>query len=232
MSRYSAGEMGDLMHYDDIVARIYADKRMPSGTRELALVLAWTALRDPGRHDTTNMAPVRRILGGDDRLRQLFAEDCPRYEHPRAWGGACDGPRLRAYKPRPGTSEHYSAHVEQRTADNTRCGSNASEHVHEYDMTTGQVSRTWWFCSRHKALAVQTQERIAARGAPPPAIPNCGGLLACYFERAQVQDRYQWARPWWKPPYHGICADDWPLPGVEVAPQRPRLALIIGGLEA
>ena len=230
----TAGDMADLMAYDDLCARIYADIRMPPGTRELALTLAWTALRDPARRfSTANTARAGRILGRDDRgyrLKALFSEDVPQYEKPHAWGGLCDGPRLRPYVRR---GYGYSdEEAERRTAGGTRCGESAREKEYEYDMTTGQVARTWWFCSRHKADQQRVRQQLAQRGTPPPAIPNRGGLIACYFDQDAAAELYKWACPWWTPPYHGICADDWPTPdGMELVPRRPRLALIIGGLE-
>lgn len=229
----TATDMSDLMRYDDICAQIYADTRMPAGTRELALTLAWTALRDPARHfGEANTARAQRILSRDDRggrLQQLFAEDVPRYEKPHAWEGPCDGPRLRPYVRR---GYGYSdEEAERRTAGNTRCGESAREKEHEYDMTTGQVARTWWFCSRHKADQQRVRQQLTERGDPPPAIPNRGGLIACYFDRDAVEKLYRQASPRWEPPYHGICADDWPTADVEVVPKRPRLALIVGGLE-
>jgi hypothetical protein len=223
----------ELLRYDKLCARIYADERMPPGTRELALTLAWTALRDPERHNgEANVAAAARILGRDGRewrLRDLFARDVPRYEKPQAWAGPCDGPRLRPYVRR---GYGYSdEEADRRTAGNTRCGDHAREFVHEWDMVTGQVSRTWWFCSRHQADRRRVQAQVAALGGPPPAIPNEGGLLPCYFQPTAVAWWYKEVRPWWEPPYHGICADDWPIPGQQPVPKRPRLALIIGELE-
>jgi hypothetical protein len=231
----TASDMADLMAYDDLCARIYADKRMPPGTRELALTLAWATLRDPERHgDTSNVARARRILGWEARrwrLDALFYDDVPRYEHPREFGGLCDGPRHRPYVRR--GYGYTDEEAEHRTAGGTRCGESTREKEYEYDMTTGQVTRTWWFCSRHKDDRQRVRRQLAERGDPPPAIPNRGGLIACYFTPSSVEKHYRRLRPRWKPPYYGICADDWPaLDGVEVEliPRRPRLALITGGL--
>lgn len=232
----TASDMADLMAFDDLCARVYADKRMPPGTRELAVTLAWMALRDPERAaGESNTRRASRRLGAtrtnESRLKTLFSEDAPRYERPQAWAGPCDGPRVRPYKPR-GGSEYSRAAREQQHADNTRCGVSGVERVDEYDMVTGQIRRVWWFCSRHKADAERVRQQLAAKGTRPPPIPNRGGLIACYFEPAAVEECYRWARPWWEPPYHGICADDWPAPGYELVPKRPRLALVVGGLEA
>jgi hypothetical protein len=224
---YRASDMADLMSYDDLCARIYADRRMPPGTRELALTFAWTLLRDPNRNDRTSSATAYKVLGGA-RFRKLVAEDAPRYRRPQEWAGFCDGPRLRAYRPS-NDSEYEKQRAERRAS---RCGTSARDRVDEYDMVTGQVTRVYWYCSRHKAEAERVRQQLLARGTPPPAIPNQGGLLPCYYEPDAVEQLYRWAVHHWTPPYHGICADDWPVPGFEIVPKRPRLALVVGGLES
>lgn len=219
--------MADLMAYDDLCARIYADHRMPPGTRELCLTFAWTLLRDPGRGDgSVSSNRAGKLLGGD-RFRKLVSEDAPRYQRPPVWAGPCDGPRLREYRPRD-DSKYEKAKAERRAS---RCGTSARDRVDEYDLVTGQVSRTYWYCPRHKADAERVRRQLLGRGTPPPAIPNQGGLLPSYFDPEAVEKLYEWAVPRWKPPYHGICADDWPVPGYELVPKRPRLALVVGGLE-
>lgn len=224
---YAASDMADLMAYDDLCARIYADKRMPPGTRELALTFAWTLLRDPDRGDgSASSNRAGKLLGGN-RFKTLVAEDAPRYRRPPVWAGPRDGPRLRAYRPRD-DSDYEKQQAERRAS---RCGTtSARDRVDEYDLATGQVSRTWWYCPRHTTEAERVRQQLLGRGTPPPAIPNQGGLLPCYYEATAVEKLYEWAAPRWKPPYHGICADDWPVPGVELVPKRPRLALVVGGL--
>lgn len=232
MKQASTGGINELLRYDRLCNRIYADERVPNGTRELLLTLAWTALRDPERvNGEANTTRARRILarcGNDGHLRHLISQDVPRYEPPRAWGGPCDGPRLRPYVRRGyGYSEKEAEH---RTAGGARCGTDSREHVDEFDLVSGWVTRVWWFCSRHQAEMRRMQEQLATRGARPEVVPNRGGLLPCYFDKTAAAWQYKNVHPWWEPPYHGICANDWPIPGQTIVPMRPRLALVVADL--
>ena len=40
-----------LIRYDQLAARVYGERRMPTGTRDLILALGWVSIRDPRRHD-------------------------------------------------------------------------------------------------------------------------------------------------------------------------------------
>lgn len=161
---YAADDMANLMAYDDLCARIYADHRMPPGTRELCLTFAWTLLRSPDRNDGASSATAYKVLGGD-RFKKLVSEDAPCYRCPQEWAGLCDGPRLRAYRPRD-DSEYEKQQAERRAS---RCGTSARDRVYEHDMVTGQVSRTYWYCPRHKEEAERVRRQLLGRGTPPPA---------------------------------------------------------------
>ncbi|MFI8828910.1 hypothetical protein [Streptomyces sp. NPDC053431] len=67
----------------------------------------------------------------------------------------------------------------------------------------------------------------------PDPITNRGGLLPCYFDSDRVR-LYRWAYSWdaWEPPSYGYGADDWPVPGQDLLPQRVRLRLVVSGLVA
>lgn len=228
--------------YDALVARIYVDRRLPVGTREAALAMAWTWHRHPG----TPAGPdtdlfwerLTDVLGPGDyrgsRVGTLLAEDAPRYEPPRnVWvhSGACEGPRLRPYRrrnpaPNPDCVIHVApGYVEPAPRDNRICGANATIRVVEHDMITGWV-RARWFCRRHAGRAEEVRAQIEAMGAPPAPIPNAGGLLPRYFtaDWTAIYARY---RPGWRPPYHGVCADDWPSPkDRHRVPRPPRLSVV------
>ncbi len=223
-----------LMAYDDLCARIYNDARATPGTRELLLAIAWACTRDP--EVGTNVWPRIATLLGKDRSRtwrhrMLVSADAPRYQPPeschRGYNGTCEGPRIRPYQPR-GVPPQVAARMTQGR-DQTVCGSAAAEVVIERDRVTGWHS-PHWFCRRHTDQAARVRAQLAALGEPPPPIPNTGGLLPAYFA-SNWQKVYEWARPGWKPPYHGICADDWPTPGHTPIPRRPRLSLVVGGLD-
>lgn len=236
-------EQADLMAYDDMCARIYVDKRMPPGTRELALALAWANLRDPERdREQPGKGAFRRaghLLGREKfsnrwRNKALWADDAPRYEPPARDGwhtGSCEGPRLRPYRPR-GMSGYGVAVLSLRQdGRDSVCGADANTRVVERDLVTGW-HRTHWFCRRHVDQAKRVEEQIARAGDPPPPIPNTGGLLPCYFKPEAVEKLYRWANPRWEPPYYGICADDWPVPGQQVVPRRPRLSLVVDSVDS
>lgn len=235
----NSSDLADLMAYDDMCARIYADKRMPPGTRELALALAWADARDPDRHDKAkggNLRRVSRILGrtrtGQWRYKLLIAEDAPRYEPPDRDGwrtGSCEGPRLRPYQPRGMTDYGKAMHAQKAEGKPLVCGTDANIAVVERDLVTGW-QRTHWFCRRHVDQAERVKEQLARAGDPPPPIPNTGGLLPCYFMPEALERLYRATDPHWQPPYYGICADDWPLPDLQVVPRRPRLSLVVSDL--
>lgn len=251
----TTADLDRLRQYDDLCARIYSDKRFPPGTRELALALAWVIHRDPERPDGDDV--LRRVgevigkdTGGRERHKRLFDEDAPRYDlnrDRRTWDvGKCQGPRLRPYKPREpkkdpsvvdltpppmfydgrGGAMTLSQRRQQEDPGNV-CGARGSVSVREYDLVTGQLRAVHWFCRRHKEHADRVREQIKAAGERPEPIPNVGGLLPCYFA-LPWEKVYEWARPWWKPPYYGVCADDWPSPEHAMVPKRPRLSLVVG----
>lgn len=242
------------MKFDDIVCRIYDDSRMPSGTREVALAMAWALERGPtAQPGVTFWTLVRRALGADrigrPRMSELLAADAPRYVNRAEFGagsGLCEGPRVRPYKPReqspPGCYLHHphvgrcrftevygtGAQPRDHTEGGTICGAHGTIKVKERDMVTGWFT-THWFCRRHADRARQVREQLAARGEPPEPIPNTGGLLPRYFA-ADWAKVYTWhcdkTHRRWKEPYCGVDADHWPTPGKTMIPKRPRLALV------
>jgi hypothetical protein len=221
-------ESGDLQHFDDLVARVYDDKDLDPGTRELAHALAWLQLRDPARHDTSDSI-VRRVgyLLGRDRVgrwrhQQLFADDAPRYEKPRAMHhGQCLGPRVHPYRPR-------GAPRPPAQPGPLVCGDRGQISVPERSLVTGQILQVHWFCRRHADHAKHVRARVAQAGDPPPPVPNTGGRLPRYFIPDAFERIYATMRPGWQPPIYGLCADDWPREGTPIlVPKRPRLSLVV-----
>lgn len=219
----TASELADLMRYDDYCARIYDDRRMPAGTRELALAMAWVLLRDPlyRRRSSTNTSGtllwsrvecvLRRPHVAPEAgpvYRMVLREDAPRYESSRSTlSGRCVAPMIR------------------RSGE---CGQSGMHRAIEYDPITGWETRVWWYCKRHSTLADQMRKQLGTTTRPKP-IPNKGGLLPCYFA-GDWAALYSWASPGiWRPPYHGLIADQWPRPGEDDVPRPPRLLVLPGG---
>jgi hypothetical protein len=247
-----------LVAWDDLTARVYADPDFSPGGREVALALGWVIHRDPGKGGWRKAA---EILGTDGvyrapRIWQAPAEDVPFYKPEYHHGGSCEGPRVRAYKPRRSresgrclVSDHHPHLGECRYTvihgdlssflglerDESVCGAHATTEVTEYDPVTGW-ERPRWFCSRHRERAREVGAQLrAALPEPPPPIPNRGGVLPRYFttdweaKYAMACDRARGMNgtPYsWEPPYYGVCRDDWPIPGKTVIPRRPRLAVV------
>jgi hypothetical protein len=247
--------------HDDLQARIWADERMPPGTREAALAIAWVMHHPPTPGAVFDWTRLRMMLGHDGmltrgghgwRLHGLIAGDAPRYD-PGNWhgyGGECEGPRLRPYKPRhPAWEDRCTVSAHHPHVGNCRyakaadiggtpperdgriCGAHATITVTEHDMVTGWES-VRWFCSRHSGRAAEVRAMLAARGTAPEPIPNQGGCLPRYFaaDWPAIYARHcerSWTRmTGWKVPYYGVNADEWPVPGKTVIPKRPRLSLV------
>lgn len=228
--------------FPELVAAIYEDPRVGHEARELLLAVAYAvdlAKREDGvsvLNTACRKLGVER--GGRARYDRLVADDAPRYEQPReayqmASTHACQGPRLRPYRPRPYTPRTkpdpdiveptwirplptpvvhvdagYTPPRDWRTEDGV-CGADSFYLVEEKDPRTGWVT-AHWFCKRHKDHADRVTEQVKAQNeqAPEP-IPNTGGLLPCYF-KADWTKVYQHYRPHWTPPKYGLAAEDWP----------------------
>ena len=242
------------MTHDELQAAIWNDERhLPPATREVALAVGWVLHREP-EHREKLWGRVTQMLGHDGRpwrIHECVAGDAPRYD-PRDWhhgAGECEGPRVRPYKPRRTmdldrclVSDHHPHLGECRYTiihGGTEvppehigvCGAHGTIRVKEYDMVTGWRT-VRWFCSRHKGRAAEVRAQLAARGEPPPPIPNSGGLLPRYFagDWAKIYGVHcEKAHRAWEPPYYGVDADEWPVPGKTLIPKRPRLALVAGG---
>lgn len=242
------------LSHDELQERIWNDeRRLPPGTREVALALAWVLHKEPEAQQWTR---VRELLGYNMvgwRVHDLVAGDAPRYERGHWVDGPdeCEGPRVRPYRPRRVSpesrcyvSDHhphlgecrfpeiYGGETAPPERDDRVCGAHATIRVKEYDMVTGWVT-VHWFCTRHRERAAEVRAQLAARGEPPEPIPNTGGLLPRYFagDWAKIYARHcAQARGigfLWQPPYCGCDADDWPVPGKTVIPKRPRLSLVV-----
>jgi hypothetical protein len=234
-----------LIRYDKLCREVYADKRMPPDTREVALAMGWVMFRHP---DKPTGAPfwkqVKQILRanalGKPRVWDLLAADAPRYEQPRqGWSmpGSCEGPRLRPYQARRREGDEAtivygaSSAAHDHTEGGRICGASGAIQVVETDMVTGWT-QDHWFCRRHAERAREVKAQLQDRGEPPPPIPNRGGLLPCYYKAdwatlyTQAVGQSIGAPYVWEVPYHGLSADDWPIPGKQPIPRRPRLSVI------
>ncbi|MEV5703145.1 hypothetical protein AB0L55_37400 [Streptomyces anthocyanicus] len=214
--------------YDALVARVYQDERMTPEARELILLLAWLAVRDPNRYDSDgNLINWRKrasaILDRDSptrqsRLADLVYADRPRYEAKRdGWEQrTCAAPMIR----RAGL-----------------CGQHAVGHDYTIDQATGWRTAVW-YCRRHEAWGSDLRAQRLANPGPEP-IPNAGGLVTSYLmtegEEASWGRLYKEAAVWhydrhWEPSKtYGVVADNWPVPGSDPVPVRARLRLVIGG---
>lgn len=228
--RKGGGSGGD--GYDALVARVYQDQRMTPEARELILLLAWLAVRDPNRYDSDgNFINWRKrasaILDKDSpdrqsRLADLVYADRPRYEDKRdGWEQrTCAAPMIR----RAGL-----------------CGQHAVGHDYTVDQETGWRTAVW-YCRRHEPWGRDLRTQRLANPGPEP-IPNAGGLVTSYLMTEGEGQEKSWARLYkeaavwhydrhWEPPKtYGVVADNWPVPGKELVPQRARLSLVIGGAD-
>jgi len=189
-----------MVRYDQLVTRVYGERRMPSGTRDLILALGWVTLRDPRRHDPTIgiWTRTREVLNADNKtMWALLKDDAPRYEHDwHADPRGCQAPMVRLDR---------------------LCGRNTADGFTEADTTTGRF-RLWGFCTRPRCQAYGQgiyERAQRSNAAAPDPIPNKGGLLPLFFEW-NWEDKYTKAKPSWTVPTYGLSADEWP----EVAGQE------------
>ncbi|WP_331735979.1 hypothetical protein [Streptomyces sp. NBC_00057] len=211
-----------LVRYDQLAARVYTERRMPTGTRDLILALGWVTLRDPRRHDPAFgiWTRTREVLNAsNERMWQFLAEDAPRYEHDwHADPKGCQAPMVRVDR---------------------LCGRSTMYSFSESDLRTGRF-RMWGFCSRTRCQAYgRGIEERAKRSheQAPDAIPNKGGLLPLFFDWVW-EPKYRKATSlipnsstcMWEPPSYGLSADEWPtVMGEEPVHAFPKLRLIASG---
>ncbi|MEU1327154.1 hypothetical protein [Streptomyces microflavus] len=217
----SPDDRDGMLRYDELTSRVFSERRMPSGTRDLLLALGWVTLRDPRRHDPTLGVWVRTrdVLNADNkRMWQLITEDVPRYDsnlHDDSPMG-CQAPMIRAKR---------------------LCGRSTMHGFSECDPATGW-SRYWGFCNRPRCreymAPIWERSRGSHKRAPEP-IPNAGGLLPLFFSwnweskyrKAMELIKYHSS---WEPPGYGLSADEWPtVPGTEPVEAFPKLRLATSG---
>ncbi|MFB7359685.1 hypothetical protein [Streptomyces gardneri] len=213
----SIDDRAALARYDQLLARVYTERRMPTGTRDLILALGWVGLRDPRRHDPT-ITPwtrTREVLNAtNEQMWRHVADDVPRYDsglHDKALGG-CQAPMVRVDR---------------------LCGRNTVHGFSERDPVTGW-SRHWGFCNRQRcreyATPIYKRARHSCTVAPEP-IPNAGGLLPLFFSwdwepKYRKAAKYILFRSSWEPPGYGLSADEWPpVAGQEPVKAFPKLRL-------
>lgn len=214
-----ADDRDGMLRYDQLVTRVYGERRMPSGARDLILALGWVTLRDPRRHDPriTTWARTREVMNADNKtMWTLIGGDAPRYDArlseadtPRG----CQAPMVRA---------------------EGLCGRSTMHGFSEFDPATGW-SRLWGFCNRPRCREygrpIQERARHSFTVRPEP-IPNVGGLLPLFFA-------WDWERRYrkaaeavpqligWEPPSYGLSADEWPeIAGHEKPKAFDKLRLI------
>jgi len=207
-----------LIRYDQLAARVYGERRMPTGTRDLILALGWVSLRDPRRHDPTRSIweRTRDVLNADNRsMWELVREDAPRYEHD--WHGdptGCQAPMVRVDR---------------------LCGRSTTVSFPELDPATGWMT-LWGFCSRPRcreyAQPIYERARDSQKRAPKP-IPNTGGLLPLFFSwnwEARYRKASEVLHRSWEPPSYGLSADEWPAVAGQEKPEAfPKLRLVASG---
>ena len=218
------GDRDGMLRYTQLADRVYGERRMPQGTRDLILALGWVTLRDPRRHDpsVTVWTRTREILNADNKhMWELVAEDAPRYKHDwHAGPQGCRAPMVR---------------VDRLCERNTTFG------FSEFDPHTGWMTH-WGFCSRPRCREymrpIYERARSSKERAPAP-IPNTGGLLPLFFAW-NWEARYRKAAELgvlpgitgWEPPSYGLSADEWPeVTGQEKPKAFPKLRLITSGGE-
>lgn len=120
----SDDDLSRLRSFDDLTTRIWRDKRLTPGTRELLLAMAWLLGRDPEYVGLPNSERGRYLwrqlgvmLGRDERRRpqprykQLVADDAPRYVPLNTWPDQawCQAPRIRPHRSRSAGNEIISS---------------------------------------------------------------------------------------------------------------------------
>lgn len=207
----SASDRDAMVRYDQLASRVYTERRMPTGTRDLILALGWVTLRDPRRHSPEHgiWTRAREVLNVDNaRMWKRLKDDAPRYEHDwHADPKGCQAPMVRIDR---------------------LCGRNSMDGFTEADVITGRF-RMWGFCTRPRcqAYAKSIYERAQRSNAAAPApIPNVGGLLPLFFSW-DWEAKYTKADPSWTVPEYGLSADEWPtVAGEEPVHAFPKLRLI------
>ena len=207
------------------IAKVYADTRFPKShfhpdLRTLAVTILWVVgVERPPKGGRWKR--IYEVLHFDDqkahdnyRFWQIIASDAPRWEPPQEETREvqCEAPMIRRSGP---------------------CGKRTSWRFRVTDPETGQWRMTGT-CSRHDEYGRQlrlTEKALQQAGGIPEPLPNTGGLLPCYFNW-KWPDMYAQARPGWKPPRIGICADDWPVMAKVTAMEPPSLSLIEGDGQA
>jgi hypothetical protein len=219
----TTGDREGQVRFDALATRVYTERRLPSGTRDLILALGWVTLRDPQRHHPAHLlwAGTREVLNAtDQRMWELLAQDAPRYAHDWTAGPkGCQAPMPRADR---------------------LCGRTAMHHFSEADLVTGR-RRDWGFCDRPAcrthAEKVYRHAKKQNETAPEP-IPNTGGMLPLFFDW-DWEPKYRKASGisrelyGWEPPSYGLSADEWPaVPGEAPVQAFPKLRLAASHGEA
>lgn len=208
---FSADDRDALARYDQLLQRVYTERRMPPATRDLILALGWVALRDPRRHAPalSKWERAHEVMNVDHRtIWQALRGDAPRYEYDwHAGPHGCQAPMVRVDR---------------------LCEKSPSLQFSEFDPATGWMT-PWGFCSRLRcreyARPIYERAHGSHERAPEP-IPNTGGLLPLFF-RWNWESYYRKADPTWEPPSYGLSADEWPtVPGAEPVLAFPKLRLV------
>lgn len=208
-------DRASLVRYDQLAQRVYSERRMPAGTRDLILTLGWVTLRDPRRHDPAlgTWARAREVMNVDSEgMWRILADDAPRYHfdwHTVPKG--CQAPMVRVDR---------------------LCGRTTTFGFSERDPATGWMTY-WGFCSRPRCREYGKPIYERARGSQeraPKPIPNAGGLLPLFFSwnwEAKYRRAAEVLHRSWEPPVYGLSADEWPpVPGNEPVQAFPKLRLV------
>jgi hypothetical protein len=212
-------ELKRMMAVHDRLASVMADDRFTLPTRRgpdvrmFAVASIW-ALAERAPEPWERVSEILHMRTWDDFWRYIAA-DAPRWE-PEPWDhdGRCEAPMIRRDGP---------------------CGQRATLHLTA--RVTSPQDGTWRiarYCKRHEdhaRQAARADRLMVAAGAMPEPVPNTGGLLPCYLSWSWP-DQYARARPGWKPPSYGVCADDWPVLAKVAEMKPPELRALDGDGEA
>jgi hypothetical protein len=191
------------------LTRLWADDRFVGARQTREFINAWLVTRFAiSDHEEAFRETLRRI-GADKPYgwHRILSEDAPRF----------DGLRGR---------KHWRCPVLKTRGPNEgrACGKYPALQMRVTDPATGEWEMQGW-CRQHEAHARIMQAREKALVDVPEPVPNTGGLLPCYIPATNWPDLYMAARSWWKPPFVGIVADDWPVLAKAIEAPRTKVRL-------
>jgi hypothetical protein len=207
----------DSLTLTDKLTKLWADDRFTEATRVRDFINAWLITRYDLPHDEAFKETLRRLGDRGHAWWGTVRDDAPRFD------GMLGASKFRRC-PVPKTRGPYAGEP---------CGRSFARQTRVTNPATGEWTYQGW-CRQHE----QHWRTMAARERTltnvPEPLPNRGGLLPCYIPASNWPDVYVWAMSHWKPPYVGICADDWPVMAKAAKAPLTKVALsaLDGGRES